>query len=77
VTGVPHPKWSERPLLIVVLTPGESVSRDDLLALLAAKVPSWWVPDDVIVVPEIPHTGTGKIIKIPLRDKYRDYLGQE
>ena len=77
VVGVAHPKWSERPLLIVVLKPGEAVSRDDLLAFLAAKVPSWWVPDDVIVVPEIPHTGTGKINKIPLREKYRDYLKQE
>ena len=50
------------------------MSRDDLLAFLAAKVASWWVPDDVIFVPEIPHTGTGKINKIPLREKYRDYL---
>lgn len=77
VIGVAHPKWSERPLLVVVLMPGETVSRDDLLAFLAAKVPSWWVPDDVIFVREIPHTGTGKINKIPLRDEYRDYLKQE
>jgi fatty-acyl-CoA synthase len=77
VIGVGHPKWSERPLLVVVLKPGESVSRDELLAFLAAKVASWWVPDDVIFVQEIPHTGTGKINKIPLREKYRDYLKQE
>jgi len=77
VIGVAHPRWSERPLLIVVLKPGEMVSRDDLLAFLAGKVASWWVPDDVVVVPEIPHTGTGKINKIPLREKYRDYLKQE
>ena len=50
VIGVSHPKWSERPLLIVVLKPGETVSRDDLLAFLAGKVASWWVPDDVIFV---------------------------
>jgi fatty-acyl-CoA synthase len=74
VIGVPHPKWSERPLLIVVLKPGESASRDDLLAFLAARVASWWVPDDVIFVPEIPHTGTGKINKIPLREQYRAHL---
>jgi fatty-acyl-CoA synthase len=74
VIGVSHPKWSERPLLIVVLKPGETVSRDDLLAHLAAKVASWWVPDDVVFVPEIPHTGTGKISKLELRVKYQDYL---
>ena len=74
VIGVSHPKWSERPLLIVVLKSGEAVSRDDLLAFLAEKVASWWVPDDVIFVPEIPHTGTGKISKLQLREQYRDYL---
>ncbi len=77
VIGVAHPKWSERPLLLVVLKPGEAVSRDDLLAFLAGKVASWWVPDDVVFVPEIPHTGTGKINKIPLREQYRDHLRQE
>jgi len=74
VIGVSHARWSERPLLIVVLKPGETVSRDDLLAFLAAKVASWWVPDDVIFVPSIPHTGTGKISKVELRAEYQDYL---
>jgi fatty-acyl-CoA synthase len=74
VIGVSHPKWSERPLLIVVLKPGETVSGDDLLAFLAGKVASWWVPDDVIFVPEIPHTGTGKISKLQLREQYGNHL---
>ena len=74
VIGVSHPKWSERPLLIVVLKPGETVSPDDLLAFLAGKVASWWVPDDVIFVPDIPHTGTGKISKLQLREQYRNHL---
>jgi len=74
VVGVAHPKWSERPLLVVVLKPGESVSRDDLLAFFAGKVASWWVPDDVVFVPEIPHTGTGKISKLQLREQYRHHL---
>jgi fatty-acyl-CoA synthase len=74
VIGVSHPKWSERPLLIVVRKSGETVSRDDLLAFLAGKVASWWVPDDVIFVPEIPHTGTGKISKLQLREQYGNYL---
>ncbi len=74
VIGVSHPKWSERPLLIVVLKPGEAVSSDDLLAFLAGKVASWWVPDDVIFVADIPHTGTGKISKLQLREQYRNHL---
>ncbi len=74
VIGVSHPKWSERPLLIVVLKPGETVSPDDLLAFLAGKVASWWVPDDVIFVADIPHTGTGKISKLQLREQYRNHL---
>ena len=74
VIGISHPKWSERPLMIVVLKPGEAVTRDELLAFLAGKVASWWVPDDVLFVAEIPHTGTGKISKLQLREKYRDYL---
>ncbi|MDP2323807.1 MAG: long-chain-fatty-acid--CoA ligase, partial [Gammaproteobacteria bacterium] len=77
VIGVSHPKWSERPLLIAVRKPGETVSRDDLLAFLAAKVASWWLPDDVIFVTDLPHTGTGKISKLELRAQYRDYLLQE
>ena len=74
VIGVSHPKWSERPLLIVVLKPGETASSDDLLAFLAGKVASWWVPDDVIFVADIPHTGTGKISKLQLREQYRNHL---
>ena len=74
VIGVSHPKWSERPLLIVVRKPGQDVSRDELLAFLAGKVASWWVPDDVIFVPEIPHTGTGKISKMQLREQYGNHL---
>lgn len=77
VIGVAHPRWSERPLLLVTLKPGAAITRDDLLAFLAGKVASWWVPDDVVFVPEIPHTGTGKINKIPLREQYRDHLKQE
>ena len=77
VIGVAHPRWTERPLLVVVLKPGESVGRDDLLAFFAGKVASWWVPDDVVFVPGIPHTGTGKISKLQLREQYRDHLSQE
>ncbi len=74
VIGVAHPKWTERPLLIVVRKPGESVSRDDVLAFLAGKVASWWVPDDVVFVADLPHTGTGKVSKLQLREQYHDHL---
>ncbi|MBN8280917.1 MAG: long-chain fatty acid--CoA ligase [Gammaproteobacteria bacterium] len=73
VIGVPHAKWSERPLLVVVRKPGESVAGDELLGFLAGKVAKWWVPDDVVFVPEIPHTGTGKISKRDLRDRFREH----
>ncbi len=69
-----HPKWDERPLLIVVPREGRTIARDDVLAIYAGKVAKWWVPDDVVVVTELPHTATGKIQKLALRDKWRRYL---
>jgi fatty-acyl-CoA synthase len=73
VIGVPHPKWTERPLLLVVMKPGATVSREDLLGFYDGKVARWWVPDDVVFVDELPHTATGKVLKTSLRDTYRDY----
>ncbi|HEU0221135.1 MAG TPA: long-chain-fatty-acid--CoA ligase [Paracoccaceae bacterium] len=67
--GVPHPKWSERPILVVVPRPGKTPTREDILALVARSVASWQVPDDVIFLPDIPHTATGKISKLELRKK--------
>jgi fatty-acyl-CoA synthase len=61
VIGVRHPKWDERPLLIVVLKKGEAASKDDILGYMKGKTANWWMPDDVVFVPEIPHTATGKI----------------
>ena len=73
VIGVPHPKWDERPLLVVVRKPGRNPSAQDLLGFLEGKVAKWWMPDDVAFVDEIPHTATGKIKKTDLRDQFRDY----
>jgi fatty-acyl-CoA synthase len=73
VIGINHPKWSERPLLIVVPKPGKTVERDALLAFLSGKIAKWWMPDDVVTVDEIPHTATGKIKKSALREKFADY----
>ncbi len=73
VIGVRHPKWSERPLLVVVLKDGQTATKDELLAFLNGKIANWWLPDDVVFVREIPHTATGKILKMALRDQFKDY----
>jgi len=68
-----HPKWGERPVLVVV-PKDAGVSPDDILAYLEGKVAKWWLPDDVVFVEELPHTATGKIMKRALRERYRDHL---
>ena len=73
VIGVFHPKWDERPLLIVQMKPDETVSREDLLQYMDGKIAKWWMPDDVQFVDAIPHTATGKILKTALRDQFKDY----
>ncbi|HEY8564031.1 MAG TPA: long-chain-fatty-acid--CoA ligase [Beijerinckiaceae bacterium] len=73
VIGVHHPKWDERPLLVVVPKQGRLPTKEALLAHLDGRVAKWWLPDDVVVVEEIPHTATGKIQKTTLRDRFRDY----
>jgi fatty-acyl-CoA synthase len=71
--GIPHPKWDERPVLVVVLKPGASVSRDELLRFYDGKIAKWWTPDDVLFVDELPHTATGKLQKMKLRERLREY----
>jgi len=73
VIGLPHPKWGERPLLIVVKAEGASVDGSELLNWLEDKVAHWWLPDDVVFVDRIPHTATGKIAKTELRRRFRDH----
>ena len=73
VIGVAHPKWTERPLLIVIKAEGAELSKEDMLAYLDGKIAKWWMPDDVVFVDEIPHTATGKIKKIDLRKQFADY----
>src|SRR6202012_3152117 len=74
VIGVRHPKWDERPLLIVVLKPGQTAAKDDILGYMQGKIAPWWLPDDVVFAEEIPHTATGKIQKMELRQRFRDYV---
>ena len=73
VIGIRHPKWDERPLLVIVLKQGQTATRDELLAFMQGKIAKWWIPDDVAFVDEIPHTATGKIQKTALRDRFKDY----
>jgi fatty-acyl-CoA synthase len=70
VIGVSHPKWDERPLLVVVAKPGRMIDRAALIGFLEGKVAKWWLPDDVVTVDEIPHTATGKILKAALRERF-------
>jgi fatty-acyl-CoA synthase len=73
VVGVRHPKWDERPLLLVVKKPGAQLSREELLAFFEGKVAKWWVPDDVVFVDQLPHTATGKLLKTKLREEYANH----
>jgi fatty-acyl-CoA synthase len=71
--GAKHPKWDERPLLVVVKKPGAEVSKEQLLAFFEGKIAKWWTPDDVQFVDAIPLGATGKMQKNKLRDQFADY----
>jgi len=73
VIGVYHPKWDERPLLVIVEEEGQSISHAEMTEYLNGKVAKWWLPDDMQKVKELPHTATGKISKKNLRDQFKDY----
>ncbi len=71
--GVRHPKWDERPLLLVVRKPGSEVGPDEINAHLANHVAKWWLPDEILFVDSLPHTATGKLLKTSLREQYKDH----
>ncbi len=73
VIGVAHPKWDERPLLVIVPKEGKSPKPEELFEYLKPRIAKWWMPDDMQIVTEIPHTATGKINKLKLRETFRDY----
>ena len=73
VIGIAHPRWDERPLLVIVRKPGKEPTKEAILSYMDGKIAKWWMPDDVAFVDEIPHTATGKIQKTTLRDQFRDY----
>jgi len=73
VIGIAHPKWDERPLLVIIRKPDRTPTKDEILAFMSGKIAKWWMPDDVVFVDTIPHTATGKILKTALREQFRDY----
>ena len=73
VIGLPHPKWSERPLACVVLREGETATKDEIIGFLDGRVAKWWLPDDVVFIDEIPKTSVGKFSKKDLRTQFADY----
>jgi fatty-acyl-CoA synthase len=73
VIGVPHPKWDERPLLIIVPKPDRQPTKETILAFMEGKIAKWWMPDEVMFMKEIPHTATGKISKKTLREELKEF----
>lgn len=73
VIGIAHPKWDERPLLLVVPAPGRTPEKESVMAHLEGKIAKWWLPDDVVVVESFPIGGTGKVLKTELREQFKDY----
>ena len=73
VIAVHHPKWDERPLLVVVRKPGSEVDKQGVIDYLSQRIAKWWLPDDVIFVDELPHGATGKLQKARLREQFKDY----
>jgi 3-(methylthio)propionyl---CoA ligase len=74
VIAIPHPKWQERPLLLVQPKPGTHPTKESILEFLSSRIAKWWMPDDVIFVESLPHTATGKLLKTELRAKYGGQL---
>ncbi|MEC9167091.1 MAG: AMP-binding protein, partial [Pseudomonadota bacterium] len=74
VIAAAHPKWDERPLLIVVPAAGADLAKEAVIDFLTARVAKWWLPDDVVFVDELPHGATGKVSKLTLRAQFKDYV---
>jgi fatty-acyl-CoA synthase len=72
--AMPHPKWTERPMLIVVPRDGCELTADDVRGYLDDRIAKWWMPDDIAFVDELPHTATGKVSKLQLRERFKDHV---
>jgi len=73
VIGIAHPKWDERPLLLVIRTADGEASEKDILEFMDGKIAKWWMPDEVVFVDELPYTATGKIHKLKIREQFADF----
>src|SRR5215831_6319315 len=73
VIGVRHPKWDERPIVVAVRKQGAEVLCEELFKFYEGKIAKWMIPDDVVFVGELPHTATGKLSKLTLRQQLKDY----
>ncbi len=69
---MPHPKWGERPLLVAIAEKGQTITLEEVNHYLQDKVASWWLPDDLVLVDELPYTATGKVSKKTLRERYQN-----
>jgi 3-(methylthio)propionyl---CoA ligase len=69
-----HPKWEERPLLIIVADAQSAPTREEIFDFLGSRIAKWWMPDDIVFVDELPATATGKVSKLALRERFRDHL---
>jgi fatty-acyl-CoA synthase len=76
VAGLPHPQWSERPLLVVVLKDGANATKEEILAFMGERVVRWWLPDDVIFAEQLPYTASGKVLKRQVRQDYLDIYAE-
>jgi len=74
VVGLRHPKWQERPVAFIVLREGSELSPDAVKEFLAPRIASWWMPDEIVFIDEIPKTGTGKFDKKVVRTEYENLL---
>jgi len=74
VVGVPHPRWSERPLACIVVEPGQSLTKEEVVEFLVPRLAKWQLPDDVVFIDEVPKTSVGKFSKKTLRDRFADYV---
>ena len=77
VIGIAHPKWDERPLLVVVKAEGADIGGTEIIEFMKGKVATWWLPNEVTFVDELPHTATGKVHKLKLREQFSDFSFNE
>ena len=76
VVAVPHPKWDERPLAVIVCKDGQKISAAELCQFLAQKFSKWQLPDNFVFVDQLPHTSTGKLLKSKLREQFKEWKWQ-